>query len=170
MGSEADDRGVVQQAVRAIKEHAPDFHVITDVLVRVHEPTAIAPGVASTARRAGRSGGGSAVSSRRSRPWPWPSMWTARRAGATRRLTTTTTPYARGEVRVGLYGPFRDAADSAPAFGDRSCAQMDPANSVEALREVRLDIEEADLVIVKPALSYLDVVRRVKARRLRFPP
>ena len=63
----------------------------------------------------------------------------------------------------GYYGPFRDAADSAPAFGDRSAYQMDPANSDEALREVRLDIEEgADLVIVKPALSYLDVVRRVK--------
>ena len=63
----------------------------------------------------------------------------------------------------GYYGPFRDAADSAPAFGDRSAYQMDPANSDEALREVRLDIEEgADLVIVKPALFYLDVVRRVK--------
>ena len=63
----------------------------------------------------------------------------------------------------GYYGPFRDAADSAPAFGDRSTYQMDPANSDEALREVQLDIEEgADLVIVKPALSYLDVVRRVK--------
>ncbi len=61
------------------------------------------------------------------------------------------------------YGPFRDAADSAPRFGDRKSYQMDPANSDEALREVQLDIEEgADIVMVKPALAYLDVLRRVK--------
>ena len=62
-----------------------------------------------------------------------------------------------------FYGPFRDAAGSAPAFGDRKSYQMDPANTDEALREVALDIEEgADIVMVKPALSYLDVIRRVK--------
>ncbi len=62
-----------------------------------------------------------------------------------------------------FYGPFREAADSAPQFGDRSTYQMDPANGDEALREVALDIEEgADIVMVKPALSYLDVIRRVK--------
>ncbi|MFW6192781.1 MAG: porphobilinogen synthase [Gemmatimonadota bacterium] len=62
-----------------------------------------------------------------------------------------------------FYGPFRDAADSAPAFGDRRGYQMDPANAAEALREVALDVEEgADLVMVKPAMAYLDVVRRVK--------
>ncbi len=61
------------------------------------------------------------------------------------------------------YGPFRDAAESAPAFGDRRSYQMDPANSDEALREVALDIKEgADIVMVKPALAYLDVIRRVK--------
>ena len=64
-----------------------------------------------------------------------------------------------------FYGPFRDAADSAPAFGDRRTHQMDPANSDEALREVGLDIEEgADIVMVKPAMPYLDVIHRVKAR------
>ena len=64
-----------------------------------------------------------------------------------------------------LYGPFRDAAESTPAFGDRRSYQMDPANAEEALREVALDIEEgADAVMVKPALPYLDVVRRVKER------
>lgn len=63
----------------------------------------------------------------------------------------------------GFYGPFRDAAQSAPKTGDRSGYQMDPANGREALREVRLDLEEgADIVMVKPALSYLDVVRRVR--------
>lgn len=63
-----------------------------------------------------------------------------------------------------FYGPFRDAADGAPSFGDRRHYQMDPGNARGALREVRLDIEEgADIVIVKPALPYLDVVRRVRA-------
>src|SRR5512134_1885914 len=64
-----------------------------------------------------------------------------------------------------FYGPFRDAAGSAPAFGDRRSHQMDPANSLEALREVALDIEEgADIVMVKPAVTYLDVIWRVKER------
>jgi porphobilinogen synthase len=63
-----------------------------------------------------------------------------------------------------FYGPFREAADSAPAFGDRRSHQMDPANIEEALREVRLDVDEgADIVMVKPALPYLDVLARVKA-------
>jgi porphobilinogen synthase len=65
----------------------------------------------------------------------------------------------------GFYGPFREAAESAPRFGDRRAYQMDPANSDEALREVALDLEEgADAVMVKPALPYLDVIRRVKDR------
>jgi porphobilinogen synthase len=65
----------------------------------------------------------------------------------------------------GFYGPFRDAAESPPQFGDRSGYQMDPANSDEALREVELDLAEgADIVMVKPALAYLDIVRRVKDR------
>lgn len=64
-----------------------------------------------------------------------------------------------------FYGPFRDAAESPPQFGDRSSYQMDPANSDEALREVALDVtESADIVMVKPALSYLDIIRRVKDR------
>ncbi len=68
-----------------------------------------------------------------------------------------------------FYGPFRDAADAAPAFGDRRSYQMDPANGREALREVALDIEEgADLLMVKPALPYLDVVREVR-RRFELP-
>src|SRR5258706_15135965 len=63
----------------------------------------------------------------------------------------------------GFYGPFRDAADSAPQFGDRRSYQMDPANAREALKEVELDLEEgADMVMVKPALAYLDVIRRVR--------
>jgi porphobilinogen synthase len=65
----------------------------------------------------------------------------------------------------GFYGPFRDAAESPPQFGDRSTYQMDPANADEALREVGLDLDEgADIVMVKPALAYLDIIRRVKDR------
>lgn len=64
-----------------------------------------------------------------------------------------------------FYGPFRDAADSAPAFGDRHTYQMDPANRLEALREAELDVEEgADILMVKPALSYLDIIRDLKER------
>ena len=63
----------------------------------------------------------------------------------------------------GFYGPFREAAQSAPQFGDRRSYQMDPANAREALKEVKLDLEEgADMVMVKPALAYLDVIRRVR--------
>jgi len=68
-----------------------------------------------------------------------------------------------------LYGPFRDAAEGAPRFGDRTGYQQDPANADEALREIRTDIEEgADIVMVKPALPYLDVIRRAKDET-RFP-
>jgi porphobilinogen synthase len=66
-----------------------------------------------------------------------------------------------------FYGPFREAADSTPTFGDRRSYQMDPANSDEAVREALLDVEEgADVVMVKPALPYLDVIRRVKEATL----
>jgi porphobilinogen synthase len=65
----------------------------------------------------------------------------------------------------GYYGPFRDAADSAPQFGDRRQYQMDPANSREALKEVELDLEEgADIIMVKPAMAYLDIVEQVRER------
>ena len=67
-----------------------------------------------------------------------------------------------------FYGPFRDAADSTPAFGDRRTHQMDPANADEALREVELDLDEgADIIMVKPAMPYLDIIHRVKTRFLR---
>jgi porphobilinogen synthase len=69
-----------------------------------------------------------------------------------------------------FYGPFRDAAECAPRFGDRAGYQMDPANSDEAIREIRADIDEgADIVMVKPALPYLDVIRRSKQETGGFP-
>ena len=65
----------------------------------------------------------------------------------------------------GYYGPFRDAADSAPQFGDRKAYQMDPANSREAMKEVELDLAEgADIIMVKPALAYLDIVHQVREK------
>jgi porphobilinogen synthase len=70
----------------------------------------------------------------------------------------------------GFYGPFREAAESTPKFGDRRTYQMDPANGAEALREVALDLQEgADLLMVKPALSYLDIIRRVKTAHPEVP-
>jgi len=79
------------------------------------------------------------------------------------RTDTVIVSYA-AKYASGFYGPFREAAGSAPSFGDRRGYQMDPANALEALREVALDLEEgADIVMVKPAMAYLDVVQRVKA-------
>ncbi len=78
--------------------------------------------------------------------------------------TTPIVSYA-AKYASAFYGPFREAADSAPAFGDRRSYQMDPANAREALREVELDVDEgADMVMVKPAGPYLDVIRRVRER------
>ena len=71
-----------------------------------------------------------------------------------------------------FYGPFREAADSTPQFGDRRTYQMDPANAEEAMREIALDLDEgADIVMVKPALPYLDIIARAKeSSRCRWPP
>ena len=86
-------------------------------------------------------------------------------SGAIRTWTTTTwcAPMLAAKYASAFYGPFREAADSAPQFGDRKSYQMDPGNSDEALREVEEDIGEgADIIMVKPALSYLDIIRRVR--------
>ncbi|WP_101722965.1 porphobilinogen synthase [Eggerthella timonensis] len=174
-GSEAyDDGGIVQEAVRAIKRCAPDFHVITDVCLCEYashghcgvldergdvDNDATLELLAAEAVSHARAGADMVAPS---------DMMDGRVAAL--RAALDEAGFSRVPIMAyaakyasGYYGPFRDAADSAPAFGDRSAYQMDPANSDEALREVRLDIEEgADLVIVKPALSYLDVVGRVK--------
>ena len=174
-GSEAyDDGGIVQEAVRAIKRCAPDFHVITDVCLCEYtshghcgvldergdvDNDATLELLAAEAVSHARAGADMVAPS---------DMMDGRVAALRAALDEAGFAHVpimayAAKYASGYYGPFRDAADSAPAFGDRSAYQMDPANSDEALREVRLDIEEgADLVIVKPALSYLDVVRRVK--------
>ncbi|MBN1530652.1 MAG: porphobilinogen synthase [Thermoleophilaceae bacterium] len=169
-----DDEGVVQLAVRALKEAHPDLVVMTDVCLCsytshghcgvVTDDGAIDNDVtlellAKTAiSHAGA--GADAVA---------PSDMMDGRVGALRgqldadgHKDVPIVAYS-AKFASAFYGPFREAADSTPAFGDRRSYQMDPANAEEAVREALLDVEEgADVVMVKPALPYLDVIRRVK--------
>ncbi len=174
VGSEAyAEDGIIQQAVRAIKEAFPEFLVITDIclceytshghcgLIRdgrvLNDPTLDL--LARTAVSHAAAGADMVA----------PSDMMDGRVGAIRRAldeegfeSVPVMAYS-AKYASAFYGPFRDAAGSAPQFGDRKAYQMDPANSDEALREVWLDIEEgADIVMVKPALAYMDVIRRVK--------
>lgn len=174
VGSAAYDAAApVQAAVRAIKRESPQTIVITDVClceytshghcgVIIDQEVANDPTVDLIVRTAlsHATAGADIVA---------PSDMMDGRVGAIRRALDE-----RGFQQVGImsysakycsgfYGPFREAADSAPKFGDRRTHQMDPANVEEALRQVAEDIEEgADIVMIKPALPYLDVVRRVK--------
>jgi porphobilinogen synthase len=167
------DEGIVQRAIRAIKQAVPDLMVITDVclceytshghcgVVRdgdvQNDPTLKL--LVKTALSHVRAGADMVA----------PSDMMDGRIGAIRaaldeegRTHIPIMAYA-AKYASGYYGPFREAADSAPQFGDRRSYQMDPANAHEALREVELDLEEgADIVMVKPALAYLDVIYRVK--------
>lgn len=174
LGSEAwSGQGVVQQAIRAIKARVPDLLVITDVCLceyTDHGHCGVVEGgcivndatLELLAKEAvSHAAAGADIVA--------PSDMMDGRVGAIREALDeegfTDTPimsYA-AKYASGYYGPFREAADSTPKFGDRRTHQMDPANSDEALREVELDLAEgADIVMVKPALAYLDVVRRVK--------
>ncbi len=168
-----DSAAPVQAATRAIKREVPDGLVITDVCLceyTSHGHCGIVDGkeiandatVDQLARAAlSHAEAGADIVA--------PSDMMDGRVGAIREALDR-----QGFERVaimsyaakycsGLYGPFRDAADSTPAFGDRRTHQMDPANAEEALREVELDIEEgADIVMVKPAAHYLDVIYRIK--------
>jgi len=173
-GSEAwDDAGVVQATVRRIRAEVPGTLVFTDVClceytshghcgvvrdgdVRNDETLELLARTAVSHARAGAD----VVA---------PSDMMDGRVGAIREALDAAgfaerpiLSYA-AKYASAFYGPFREAAGSAPQFGDRRGYQMDPANADEALREVGLDLEEgADMVMVKPALAYLDVVRRVK--------
>lgn len=175
-GSEAyDEAGIVQRAIRSIKKEIPDLVVITDVCLceyTSHGHCGIVRGdeilndesIELLAREAltHAQAGADIVA---------PSDMFDGRVQAIRRILdennfhhTPVMSYA-AKYASGFYGPFREAAESTPQFGDRRSHQMDPANSDEALREVEQDIlEGADIVMVKPALSYLDIIRRVKDR------
>jgi len=176
LGSEAyDEAGIIQMAVRSIKKEVPELIVITDVCLCEYtshghcgivkdgeilndESVELLAKEALTHAQAGAD-------------MVAPSDMFDGRVKAIRTMLDENgyqnipiMSYA-AKYASGFYGPFREAAESSPKFGDRRSHQMDPANSDEALREVALDIEEgADIVMVKPALPYLDVIRRVKDR------
>ena len=176
IGSHAyDPEAPVQSAIRAIKRQLPDLLVITDVCLCeytdhghcgividgeiVNDPT-----VDQLVRTAiSHAAAGADIVA--------PSDMMDGRVGAIRQALdergfeqTAIMAYA-AKYCSAFYGPFREAAASAPAFGDRRSHQMDPANAAEALREVEQDIAEgADIIMVKPAMTYLDVIARVKER------
>lgn len=164
------ETGVVQQAIRAIKAKYPDFYVITDVcmceytdhghcgILRGHEVDndQTLEVLAKTALSHVQAGADMVA----------PSDMMDGRVAAIRAVLDehgyTSTPIMAYSAKYAsaFYGPFRAAAGSAPSFGDRRGYQMDPHNRKEALKECALDIEEgADIIMVKPALSYLDVIR-----------
>jgi porphobilinogen synthase len=173
------DNGIVQQAVRTIKQAIPDLLVITDVCLCEYTSHGHCGVVAKDGRQYRVPNDASvellvktAIShAEAGADIVAPSDMMDGRVGAIR-----TALDSQGYTDVALmsyaskfcsafYGPFRDAAESAPQFGDRRTYQMDPANALEALREVALDVEEgADLLIVKPGLPYLDILWRVKER------
>ena len=169
-----DPEGPVQSAVRALKSEVPELLVVTDVCLCeytshghcglldgdriLNDPT-----VEQLARVAlSHAAAGADIVA--------PSDMMDGRIGRIREaldhggfLNVAIMSYA-AKYCSAFYGPFREAADSAPAFGDRRSHQMDPANVLEALRQVELDIEQgADILMVKPATTYLDVIARVKA-------
>jgi porphobilinogen synthase len=169
-----DDEGVVQLATRAIKDAFPDLVVITDLCMCEYT----SHGHCGIVREDGyvdndltldlltktaisQANAGADVIA--------PSDMMDGRIGTLRKGLDqeghTETPILAysSKFASAFYGPFRDAADSAPSFGDRRQYQMDPANGDEAVREALLDVEEgADMLMVKPALPYLDIIRRVK--------
>jgi porphobilinogen synthase len=174
-GSEGcNPQGLVPQAIRAIKKAAPELLVWADVCLceytshghcglltesgEVENDTTLDL-LAQAALVYAQAGADAVAPSDMMDGRVWAIRETLDEAGY---LDTPIVAYA-AKYASAFYGPFRDAAQSAPAFGDRKAYQMDPANVEEALREVELDIEEgADVVMVKPAGAYLDVVQRVK--------
>ena len=176
VGTEAyADSGVVQHAVRAIKEKIPEMLVFTDVCLCEYTDHGhcgvIKNGDVDNDSTLELLAKEALSHARAGADIVGPSDMMDGRVGAIRKALdqngfqrVAIMAYA-AKYASGFYGPFRDAAESTPQFGDRRSYQMDPANSDEALREVELDIREgADIVMVKPAMAYLDIVYRVKQR------
>lgn len=174
-GSSAwDDNGVVQNAVRMIKDQAPGLQVITDVCMceytsHGHCGQLEEDGYVNNDATLELLSREALSHARAGCDIVAPSDMMDGRVAAIRKslddngfINMPIMSYS-AKYASAFYGPFREAADSAPQFGDRKAYQMDPANVREALREVWLDIEEgADIVMVKPALAYLDVIKAVK--------
>ncbi len=176
VGSDAySDNGIIQRALRALKEEVPGLTLITDVCLceyTDHGHCGLIKGndvdndatlelLVKESLSHVRAGADMVA----------PSDMMDGRVGAIRQaLDQQGFPHIpimayAAKFASGFYGPFREAAESTPQFGDRRSYQMDPANGDEAIREVALDIEEgADIVMVKPALPYLDIIRRVKEK------
>jgi porphobilinogen synthase len=173
-GAYADD-GIVQRAIRAVKRATPDLLVMTDVCNCEYtshghcgkvvdqdvDNDATLEWLAATSVSHARAGADIVAPS---------DMMDGRVAAIRRALDANGFPqtpilsYAAKFASV-FYGPFREAAESAPQFGDRRSYQMDPANGREAMREIALDLEEgADMIMVKPALAYLDLIRQARDR------
>lgn len=165
--------GVVQQAVRRIKDKVPDILVITDVCLCEYtshghcgmiengevDNDASLEVIAETALSHAKSGADMVA----------PSAMMDGQVGAIRDMLDEAgfdnLPIMAYSAKYAscFYGPFREAAESTPQFGDRKAYQMDPANGDEAIREITLDVEEgADIIMVKPALPYLDIIRRAR--------
>jgi porphobilinogen synthase len=171
-GAYAKD-GIVQKATRTIKDKIPDLNVITDVCLcqytdhghcgfvdgQIIDNDATLDLLARTALSHAKAGADMVA----------PSDMMDGRVAEIRNILDendlSNIPIMSYAAKYcsAFYGPFRDAADSAPKFGDRRTYQMDPANALEAIREVSMDIEEgADIIMVKPALPYLDIVCRIR--------
>lgn len=173
-GKEAwNPEGLMQRSIRAIKEAVPEMVVMTDVALDpysiyghdgivengeiVNDPTVDALMKMSLSHAAAGA------------DWVAPSDMMDGRIGAIRRVleennfTKTGIMAYSAKYASCFYGPFRDALDSAPGFGDKKTYQMDPANRLEAIKEALMDVEEgADIVMVKPGLPYLDIIREVR--------
>ncbi len=169
-----DDEGVIQLATRAIKEAHPDLLVVTDLCLceytsHGHCGVVRSDGTVDNDATLELLGRTAVSQARAGADVIAPSDMMDGRVGFIRTALDeegqTETPILAYSAKFAsaFYGPFREAADSAPAFGDRRGYQMDPANGSEAVREARLDVEEgADILMVKPALPYLDLIRRIK--------
>ena len=178
-GSEAyDENGIIQRAVRSLKKEIPELIVITDVCLCEYTSHGHCGIVRETANGGYEIANDETVEllvkealshAEAGADMVAPSDMMDGRVSAIRRAldengfkNVPIMSYA-AKYASSFYGPFRDAAESAPKFGDRKSHQMDPANSDEAIWEVALDVQEgADIVMVKPALAYLDVIYRVK--------
>ncbi|MHB2152940.1 porphobilinogen synthase [Calditrichota bacterium GD2] len=176
VGSDAmNDEGIIQRAVKAIKDAVPEMYVITDVCFCEYTDHghcgAVVDGDVDNDSTLEMLGNQALTHARAGADMVAPSGMMDGMVGAIREALDDNgfekipiMSYA-AKYASAFYGPFRDAAESAPQFGDRRSYQMDPSNAREALYEVDLDVNEgADIIMVKPALSYLDVIRRVRER------